>query len=330
MTAPRQSRLAATQGLETGLATGQHHDSVINPTGTGAGPRAGQPRDQRAAAGIAKYNRRVEIPLVLSALLPLVIVPQPGSPFAVAIGILSWLVFVVDFVVHERLLVHYLGTGLGRFDLAIVVLTAPWFLLPGASTGGLVVVLRLARLARLIVASKGARQLLDRLGRAAVVAGSVLVVGATAAYYAEHVVNPEFADFGDSLWWAVVTMTTVGYGDITPITTAGRLTGVMIMFTGVGVLGVLAGTLASFFRLQPNPSAANPPPADPGPTSKSIPATAPAVGTNPQAALAHVLVELGQLRAEVGEISEMTTQIARLHANPQTDNPGVGDGRAIK
>jgi hypothetical protein len=63
-----------------------------------------------------------------------------------------------------------------------------------ASGGGAIVLLRLARLARLVVASKRARQLFDRTGRVAVAAVSVMTSGAVVAYYAEHPVNPEFAD----------------------------------------------------------------------------------------------------------------------------------------
>ncbi|MFN8017064.1 MAG: potassium channel family protein [Acidimicrobiales bacterium] len=58
-----------------------------------------------------------------------------------------------------------------------------------------------------------------------------------------------FNTYGHAVWWAIVTLTTVGYGDITPITHAGRIVAVMIMVSGVGVLGVLAGSLASFFRV---------------------------------------------------------------------------------
>ena len=76
----------------------------------------------------------------------------------------------------------------------------------------------------------------------------VVVVGALVAYHAEHPVNHEFATYGDSLWWAIVTLTTVGYGDIVPITPTGRWVAVMIMITGVAVLGLLSGSLASFFR----------------------------------------------------------------------------------
>jgi voltage-gated potassium channel len=56
-----------------------------------------------------------------------------------------------------------------------------------------------------------------------------------------------FNSFGTSVWWAIVTLTTVGYGDVYPITTAGRITGVVLMFSGVALIGVLAGTLATFF-----------------------------------------------------------------------------------
>ena len=50
---------------------------------------------------------------------------------------------------------------------------------------------------------------------------------------------------GDALWYAVVTLTTVGYGDLFPVTTLGRITGVFIMFAGVGLIGVLASLLSS-------------------------------------------------------------------------------------
>ena len=50
---------------------------------------------------------------------------------------------------------------------------------------------------------------------------------------------------GDALWWALVTITTVGYGDYFPITALGRLTGAMVMLAGVGIIGALASILAS-------------------------------------------------------------------------------------
>ena len=50
---------------------------------------------------------------------------------------------------------------------------------------------------------------------------------------------------GEALWWAIVTLTTVGYGDFYPVTMAGRITGVFVMVTGIGIIGALASILAS-------------------------------------------------------------------------------------
>src|SRR5262249_29949171 len=126
---------------------------------------------------------------------------------------------------------------------------APWFLLVGGGTGKFVVLIRLARVVRLVMATRGARRLIERLGMVALVAVGVVFVGAAVGYRAEHATHPGVKTFGDALGWAVVTLTTVGYGDIVPKTTAGRVDGVMIMVVGLGVLGLLAGSLASFFGL---------------------------------------------------------------------------------
>jgi voltage-gated potassium channel len=209
------------------------------------------PRSEPDGQVLARFRARMQIPIVLAALLPLIIVPESGGWVAELVGVIAWVVFVVDFVVSERRLTHYLGTWLGRFDLSVVVLTAPWYLLPGMHEGRFVVILWLARLARVVMASRGARRLMERLGRVGLVALGVLVISTAVADHAEHATNPGFATYGDSLWWGIVTMTTVGYGDIVPHTQTGRWAAVAIMLTGVAVLGVLAGSLASFFRLEP-------------------------------------------------------------------------------
>jgi voltage-gated potassium channel len=61
---------------------------------------------------------------------------------------------------------------------------------------------------------------------------------------------------GDALWWALVTLTTVGYGDFYPVTTLGRMTGVAVMAAGIGLIGALASILASVLVPSPDEQAA--------------------------------------------------------------------------
>lgn len=161
--------------------------------------KAGTPRSDADGQALDRFHARIQIPIVLAALLPLVLVPESGGWVAEVVGVIAWAVFVVDFVVSERRLTRYLGTWLGRFDLTVVVLTAPWYLLPGTHEGRFVVILRLARLARVVMASRGARRLMERLGRVGLVALGVLVISSAVAYHAEHATNFEFATYGDSL-----------------------------------------------------------------------------------------------------------------------------------
>jgi len=53
--------------------------------------------------------------------------------------------------------------------------------------------------------------------------------------------------FGDALWWSIVTITTVGYGDISPVTTYGRILAAFLMIAGIGFLGMLTGTISTYF-----------------------------------------------------------------------------------
>lgn len=63
--------------------------------------------------------------------------------------------------------------------------------------------------------------------------------------------------FGDSLWWSFVTATTVGYGDMTPESVAGRLIAIVLMLVGIGFVGMLTGTIATYFLNFKKPSTAD-------------------------------------------------------------------------
>ena len=241
--------------------------------------------DQIAAR--ERWQHRFNLPILLAAVVPLFINSPNARWAAVVVGFGSWIIFVVDLVVQRRIDPHYLRRRNGRIDLAIVILTFPYYLIPGLTGASAILLLaRLGRVARVLMATKGLRRLAERLGKVAVIAAIIVGLCSLTAYEAEHATNPGFATIGDAFWWGIVTLTTVGYGDIVPRTTTGRLAGVAIMFTGIAVLGVLAGSLAALFNLDR--------PDEPEPAEKgSVPA------------------ELEALRAELRSLEERLGQVAQ-------------------
>lgn len=75
----------------------------------------------------------------------------------------------------------------------------------------------------------------------------VIVIGGGLVFLVESGTNGEFSRFVDSLWWGAVTITTVGYGDMTPVSNPGRLVAVMMMFGGIVLTSIFSGTIASIF-----------------------------------------------------------------------------------
>ena len=152
--------------------------------------------------------------IVLSALIPIVgmAAGKTEGGIVAVIGIACWLVFLVDLIVHMRLSPGYLHTTSGKVDLAIVVLTCPWYLFVGASAGGFVTIARMARLVRVVwvaMRNSKARQLMQRIGQAGIYAGGLLVACSLIVKWVE----PEssgYATYGDAFWWGFVTLTTVG------------------------------------------------------------------------------------------------------------------------
>lgn len=98
----------------------------------------------------------------------------------------------------------------------------------------------LLRLERVLADSRG------ELGVFALLAAIILYIAAVGIYIFEHEAQPEaFSSIPISLWWAVVSFTTVGYGDIYPITTGGRLFTTAILFIGLGVIAVPTAIITS-------------------------------------------------------------------------------------
>jgi voltage-gated potassium channel len=99
---------------------------------------------------------------------------------------------------------------------------------------------------------------------------------------------------GDAIWWSLVTITTVGYGDFYPITPGGRMVGVFVMFSGIAIIGALASILSSILVSPPSSSsstAAEPTPAtDPASAEPEAGTGAPSGPLIPQAAEASARV----------------------------------------
>jgi voltage-gated potassium channel len=76
----------------------------------------------------------------------------------------------------------------------------------------------------------------------------LLILSSSAMYFVEHEAQPEkFASIPDAMWWAVVTLATVGYGDVYPITAAGRFIGAVVALSAIGLFALPAGILATGF-----------------------------------------------------------------------------------
>jgi voltage-gated potassium channel len=146
-------------------------------------------------------------------------------------------------------------TPLALIDLAAVL---PFFLpmlgidLRVARVLRLMRFLRLAKAARYVSALSllGAviRNKKEELWLTAVVVGLLMVVSASLMYYVENGVQPEaFSSIPATMWWAVATLTTVGYGDVYPVTAVGRVLGACVAMLGIGLFALPTAILGSGF-----------------------------------------------------------------------------------
>jgi voltage-gated potassium channel len=121
--------------------------------------------------------------------------------------------------------------------------------------------LRLVRIMRLLrVARLAARiHMLFRTSRSMLVDSSLLYITTSIVivfsaslgfHYFEMDINQNVHGFWDSFWWAMTTVTTVGYGDIYPVTTGGRIIAIFLMLTGIGTLGLYTAAIASYVLKQ--------------------------------------------------------------------------------
>jgi voltage-gated potassium channel len=147
----------------------------------------------------------------------------------------------------------YIFSPLGIIDLLAIL---PFYILPGGADSRAVRAMRLLRIARTLKLVRY-NQAVDRLLRAVVIAREEIVLffsltiislylAASGIHFFESEVQPDkFGSIFHGLWWAVVTLTTVGYGDVYPVTTGGRLFTFLILMIGMGIIAVPPGIISS-------------------------------------------------------------------------------------
>lgn len=150
---------------------------------------------------------------------------------------------------------RFIASPIGLIDLVVVVASLAPVLFSDAA------ILRLVRLVRIVAIAKFGRfsRSMRELGRAIAerkfdlavtmaLAGVLLLVGATAMHWAEGDIQPEaFGSIPRSLWWSIITLTTVGYGDVSPITPLGKVLASVVALSGIGLVAMPTGIMAAAF-----------------------------------------------------------------------------------
>jgi voltage-gated potassium channel len=162
------------------------------------------------------------------------------------------IIFTVEYllrVVLEKKKLKFIFSYFGLIDLIAII---PFYLSTGVDLRSLRA-LRLLRVFKFFRYSKT----LYRISKAIKIAKQELILffsltcillylAAVGIYYFENQAQPEvFKSIFDSLWWAVATLTTVGYGDLYPITIGGRIFTFFILMIGLGIVSIPAGIIAS-------------------------------------------------------------------------------------
>lgn len=143
----------------------------------------------------------------------------------------------------------------GLIDLAVIATTFAPFLTANAQMLRLLRLIRIVRLAKLGRMSAAMRHLGHavasrrmELGLTAGLGIGLMVTGATLLYWIEGEVQPDkFGSIPRALWWAVITLTTTGYGDAYPVTPPGKLVAAFVAICGIGVIALPTGILAAAF-----------------------------------------------------------------------------------
>jgi voltage-gated potassium channel len=171
------------------------------------------------------------------------------------VEIVTVVVFTLEYLLRLQVAekkARFIFSFYGLVDLAAIL---PFYIATGLDLRAVRVfrLLRLVRILKLLKYSQAVKRFnralkiaKEELALFGFVAAILLYLSAVGIYYFENAAQPEqFKSVFHSLWWAITTLTTVGYGDIYPITTGGRVFTFFVLTVGLGVIAVPTGILAS-------------------------------------------------------------------------------------
>jgi voltage-gated potassium channel len=172
-----------------------------------------------------------------------------------AIELVTVAVFTVEYLLRLLVADRKLGFVFSFFGLIDLLAILPFYVAAGLDLRSI----RALRFLRVFRAMKMARysKAIQRFHRAFLIAKEEIILffmvavlmiyfAAVGIYYFENAAQPEaFASIFHSLWWAVTTLTTVGYGDVYPVTVGGRIFTSLILLVGLGIVAIPAGLMAS-------------------------------------------------------------------------------------
>ena len=218
---------------------------------------------------LERWRRRTDVPLIALAVgsLPVLVLevgrhklPHWDRVFMDSVNLVVLVAFAVDYLVELRLAGNRRTFVRTEFLSLLVVVAQVVALVPSLTAFGFLRSLRAVRLFRFVavvtraaalggVASREGRSLLRRRAASLALgsAGLTWLTAAAAFTIAEDVgTGGRIHSFFDSLWWSLSTITTVGYGDIYPVTAAGRIIGGFTMLVGISTFAVVTAKISQF------------------------------------------------------------------------------------
>lgn len=209
-------------------------------------PDPGNPRQVRAQGRLDAYEHRTALAMVLLAVGYLVLysfyvldeglTSQGLDRLDTAMNVI-WVVFIADLTLRTVLAPKHIAY-LVHHPLDVIAVAVPAF--------------RVLRVLRVLTAgqwliSRGSRLRFGRTATAVVFAVAFLTyLSSLAVLNAERgAKGADIKSFGDAVWWSLVTMATVGYGDYVPVTANGRIVAVGLMVVGISLLGLVGASVAS-------------------------------------------------------------------------------------